>query len=83
MFLSPDYQFINHPVFNRDRGPVPVFRDSVSLGDLICVGQMKGLKHRTPEHFEGARRHSRPRLVEDACLKMTLANEIEKATCQT
>jgi len=24
-FISPDYQLINHPAFNRDRGPVSVF----------------------------------------------------------
>lgn len=23
--FTPDYQFINHPAYNRDRGPVSVF----------------------------------------------------------
>jgi high affinity Mn2+ porin len=25
LFISPDYQFINHPAYNKDRGPVHVF----------------------------------------------------------
>jgi len=25
VFISPDFQFVAHPAYNRDRGPVPIY----------------------------------------------------------